>query len=263
MTPDPIAGLFVVGTDTGVGKTFVASAIVRQLRADGHRAGVLKPVASGCRIVGDRLVSEDAETLAAAFGGLADLARINPITYVPPLAPPVAARLAGELLSTDRVLAATFGALRWWAGAGGADLTVIEGVGGLLCPLAEGMTVADLAVAVDFPILIVARRGLGTLNHVLLTVEAANWRGLRVAGIVLNQAEPSPGDELVHRTNVEELARRVEAPILAVLDNTEAGASLCRSFDLVDWKGLTARPRRPWPSPIDGPDAPASWTTTG
>jgi dethiobiotin synthetase len=94
---------------------------------------------------------------------------------------------------------------------------VVEGVGGLLCPLAEGATVADLAIALDFPLIVVARRGLGTLNHTLLTVEAARCRGLRMAGVVLNGAEPTV-DPIAEQTNPSELSRRLgEVPLLADL----------------------------------------------
>ena len=247
MTIDPPPGLFVVGTDTGVGKTFVASAILRCLRASGARAGAIKPVASGARRVGDRLVAEDAEALADAIGGVVALDRINPLAFEAPLAPPIAARQEGAELGSAEVLAATFDALRWWAKSAEAERVVVEGVGGLLCPLAEGMTVADLCGAIDYPLVIVARRGLGTLNHTLLTVEVAEARGLRVAGIVLNDATPSGGDGLTERTNAEALARLVAAPILAEVAYSKAGAILCRSFDLVDWSGRAARPRRAWP----------------
>src|SRR6202011_3878703 len=97
----------------------------------------------------------------------------------------------GTPLEQSHVLELVRAALEWWTGR--AEVMVVEGVGGLLCPLAEGTTVADLAVALDYPLLIVARRGLGTLNHTLLTVEAARLRASRIAGLVLNSPDPPTG----------------------------------------------------------------------
>src|SRR6185369_7751929 len=133
------------------------------------------------------------------------------------LAPPVAARRAGQPLPFSRILEETRRALAWWAER--AEEGVVEGVGGLLCPLAEGATVADLAIALDYPLVVVARRGLGTLNHTLLTVEAARLRGLRVAGVVLNGAEPArDGAHLAEATNADELARRLEGGIAVLAE---------------------------------------------
>src|SRR5262249_43300602 len=116
----------------------------------------------------------DAEALLEAIGGGVALERVTPILFEEPLAPSVAARRQGRPLEPTVVLDAVREALAWWAGR--ADVMVVEGIGGLLCPLAEGTTVADLAVALDYPLVIVARRGLGTLNHTLLTAEAARLR---------------------------------------------------------------------------------------
>ncbi len=116
------------------------------------------------------------------------------------------------------VSAAVTESLAWWEER--AEVMVVEGVGGLLCPLAEGATVADLAVLLDYPLLIVARRGLGTLNHTLLTVEAARLRSLRVAGVVLNGSSPTT-DPVAEATNAEELAHRLGG--VAILDVWEYG----------------------------------------
>ena len=207
-----LPGLFVTGTDTGVGKTWVAAAVARALRAEGRRVGVLKPVATGVSHEDGVTRSEDAAILIEAVGGGVPIERVVPLAFEAPLAPPVAARLAGATLPHSQVREATRAALSWWRGQ--ADVVVVEGVGGLLCPLGEESTVADLAVDLDYPLVIVARRGLGTLNHTLLTVEAALRRGLRVAGIVLNGAA-SAETGLAERTNAEELAKRL--PGIAVL----------------------------------------------
>jgi dethiobiotin synthetase len=204
---------------------------------------VLKPAATGADRVDGGWRSEDAEALIAAIGREVPVDRVAPIVFEAPLAPPVAARLAGESLAFDRVLEATRSAIRWWAEAEGAEILVVEGVGGLLCPLAEGATVADLAVALDFPLIIVARRGLGTLNHTLLTVEAARIRGLRLAGIVLNGAEPT-ADPIAEQTNPAELSRRIgEVPLLADLPFGADLASLLAAMPDLDLFGRAAPSR--------------------
>lgn len=212
--PPRLPGLFITGTDTGVGKTAVAAAIVRLLVHQGRRVAALKPVATGATRDGDTWRCEDAEALVQALGGALPLARVSPWIHEPPLAPPVAARLAGEPLHWPRLRAVVREALAWWAEQG-AEVVIVEGVGGFLCPLAEEATVADLAIDLDFPLVIVARRGLGTLNHTLLTVEAARMRGLRIAGVVLNGSEPTT-NALAESTNPDELTRHLDGiPILA------------------------------------------------
>lgn len=205
-----LRGLFVTGTDTGVGKTWVASAIASALVAEGNRVGVLKPVATGVKRVED---CEDARILAAALPDEPPLERVAPLRFQAPLAPSIAARQEGKTLAHHEVRDAVVDALRWWRER--ADVVVVEGVGGFLCPLAEDSTVAELAVDLDFPMLVVSRRNLGTLNHTILTVEAIRHRGLRLAGVLLNASQPSSGD-LAENTNAQELARRLAPlPILA------------------------------------------------
>jgi dethiobiotin synthetase len=235
-------GLFVVGTDTGVGKTFVAAGIVRALTAGGHRVGVLKPVATGAVREASGLSCDDARRLVAALGGGVPLDRVSPILFEEPLAPPVAARRAGQPLLPGAVLRAVGEALDWWTSR--ADVVVVEGVGGFLCPLAEGATVADLAIALDFPLVIVARRGLGTLNHTLLTVEAARRRGLRIAGVVLNSPNPSDDDGPAADTNAVELARWLEGTALLAEIHHAGEETLSERAGFVDWYELARPPRR-------------------
>ena len=133
--------------------------------------------------------------------------------------------------------------LEWWESR--VDVMVVEGVGGLLCPLADRSTVADLAVFLDFPLLVVAHRGLGTLNHTLLTVEAARSRSLRVAGVMLNGARPA-ADPIAEASNAEELALRLEG--IAILAEWEHGAKLDGSPvapEAGDWYDLAKPPRHP------------------
>ena len=229
-----LRGLLVVGTDTNVGKTRVASAIARILVREGRRVGVLKPLATGPATGGD------ADQLIEAIGGGIPRSCVAPIAFDEALAPAVAAHRAGIPMGRPEVLQAVGEALAWWGEE--ADVMVVEGVGGLLCPLAEGMTVADLAIALDYPLVVVARRGLGTLNHTLLTVEAARVRGLRVAGVVLNGAEPT-ADPLAEATNPGALARFLEGA--AVLAEVPHGGDPLTpgALGAVDWWGMAQPPR--------------------
>jgi dethiobiotin synthetase len=237
-----LPGLFVVGTDTGVGKTYVASAIARSWSRLGHRVGVLKPVASGAEFADGVWSSEDTRQLIEAIGGSVPLERVTPIVFEEPLAPPVAARRAGTPLLMNEVRRQVAESLAWWSER--TDVMVIEGVGGLLCPLADGTTVADLAIDLDYPLLIVAHRGLGTLNHTLLTVEAAVSRGLRIAGVVLNGARPTT-DPLAEDSNAEELALRLgSVAILAEWPHLERFDRQSVAPEAGDWYDLAKRPRQ-------------------
>jgi dethiobiotin synthetase len=239
-----LPGIFVTGTDTGVGKTTVAAAVAFSLRRSGRRVGVMKPVATGASRSSDGWKVDDAERLTEAAGVDVPLERVAPIVFEEPLAPPVAARRSGQPLTAEQVERAVAEAVAWWGER--ADVLVVEGVGGFHCPLAEGTTVADLAVALDYPLLVVARRGLGTLNHTLLTVEAARARGLRLAGIVLNTPEPRP-EGPAESTNAGELAGRLPGvPILAELGHGVAGPdeALSEVRDRVDWYERAQAPRR-------------------
>ncbi len=198
-------GLFVTATDTGVGKTEVACAIVRGHRALGLDVGVMKPAQSGVA----RGEPSDAARLAEAAGGGDPMELVCPYSFEPPLAPAVAARLAGRrievshLLAAARALAARHAAL------------VVEGAGGLLAPLTDEVTYADLAVALAMPVLVVARAGLGTVNHTALTCEALRARGLAVAGVVLNRASPTVDPSEPH--NAASIERLTGARVLASL----------------------------------------------
>ena len=244
-----MTGLFVVGTDTGVGKTRVASAIARAMTVDGRRVGVLKPVMTGVAGVREAGRRDDADHLLQAVGAeSAPKALVCPIVYPEPLAPPVAARRFGHPLEADALYAATYACLAHWRDVLGAEVMVVEGVGGILCPIAEGITVADLAIRLDYPLVVVARRGLGTLNHTLLTVEAALYRSLRVAGVILNGAEPTV-DPVAEATNPDELARRLgPVPILADLPHESGEEAVTVAMNGLGWYNRASRPRLPFPT---------------
>jgi dethiobiotin synthetase len=227
----PLNGLFVTGTDTGVGKTVVTEALVRLFRRQGQRVRVCKPVAAGARWVEGRWVSDDTIKLALAAGSEGDWDQVTPWVWPEPAAPPVAARHAGEAVTLAKIVEAVRRRAR------PDHFLLVEGVGGLLCPLTDMETVADLAVLLGLPLIVVTRRSLGTINHTLLTLEAAARRGLRVVGVVINETTPPLG--LADDTNVDELRRRITEPILAVVPHQpHPPIDALPALAAVDWPRL-------------------------
>jgi dethiobiotin synthetase len=239
-------GVFVTATDTEVGKTVIAGAIARSLNNDGVRTEVFKPAASGCRRSGGQLVSEDAEFLAACADSARSLNEIAPLRYAAALAPNVAAQRAGQEVDIE----AMFASYRRLEGQCGA--VVVEGVGGLMCPISDDLWVIHLAVMMALPVVIVARPGLGTINHTLLTIHAARSAGLHVAGVIINryQIDPNqndgPDDEIAMLTNPAQIAEKGEVPILALVpedsetsvSNSILGPDVSYAIDQVDWKTI-------------------------
>ena len=202
------AGLFVTGTDTGVGKTVVAAALAAWCRSRGMDVGVMKPVASGGRWVREggrrRLVADDARALARAAGVRDPWALVNPVCFREPIAPWAAALRERRRIDLAE-LAGTFEEL-----SGRHEFVIVEGAGGLLVPVSPEETMADLAARLKLPLLIIARAGLGTQNHTLLTLSCARARELPVSGVVLNHAvapKRTRLDGVIVRSNVETLAR--------------------------------------------------------
>ncbi len=222
-------GLFITGTDTGVGKTFVTCAIARTLADRGVNVGAYKPAVSGAeRDPSGRTIWRDLEELWTATGAQFPRERIAPQRFEAPLAPPTAARAEGSQVDPGLLR----GGAGWWKDR--CDLLLVEGAGGLLSPIADHETVADLATDLGFPLIVVARLGLGTINHTLLTLEAARNRGLAVAGIVLNEAEPSASDPSIN-TNAADLAELTDVPVLEVVQfQPESQFKLSRT----DWSKL-------------------------
>jgi dethiobiotin synthetase len=204
-------GVFVTGTGTEVGKTVVAAAIARTLAAAGREVAVFKPAVTGLDDPGE----PDHALLRRAAGSGQSNEQIAPYRYGPPASPHLAAALAGEVLDPERLRSAAAEAGR------GADALVCEGVGGLLVPLSTGYLVRDLAADLALPMAIAASPGLGTINHTLLTIEAARSAGLEVAMVVLT---PWPRDpSAVERSNLETIAALGEVAIetLPQLDLSE------------------------------------------
>ncbi len=221
-------GLFVVGTDTDVGKTYISCNIIRQIRASGESIGAYKPVCSGAvpTQAGEQIWA-DVEELRAATNNKFSRDQICPQQFQAPLAPPRAAALESRKVEETLLV----DSLEVWKSQ--VDFLLIEGAGGLLSPVSEQLTNASLAQKFGFPILIIARAGLGTINHSLLTIESAQSRGLRIAGIILNEKKPrlsgtDRDDSLQY--NLQDLRSWTKSPVL--------GYWSCNGRNLIDENGL-------------------------
>ena len=188
---------FVTGTDTGVGKTVASAWLAAVARSSGKRVRYVKPVQTG---LSKGAPGSDADFVRAAAG----VDAVELLRFAEPLAPAVAAELAGTSIDAEALVASVK------ALAADVDELIVEGAGGLLVPLAGGWTMADLAAALGAELVVVVRPGLGTLNHTALTLEAARNRGLTVAGLVISGWPDDPG--VTERTNLDRLAAM--APIL-------------------------------------------------
>lgn len=197
-------GLFVTGTDTGVGKTRVAVALIHALRARGLRVAAMKPVSAGSAPGG---LNEDVAALVQAADVTADLCDVNPYAFADPVAPHIAAQQAGVRIDLD-VVAAAFARL-----AAAADVVVVEGAGGWRVPLNAHEEMADLARRLGLPVVLVVGLRLGCLNHALLTAESIARADLPWAGWVGNQIEPSMACQA---ENIAALQARLPAPCLGL-----------------------------------------------
>lgn len=192
---------FITGTDTGVGKTHVTVLCLRVLRAAGRRVAAFKPIACGDRA--------DAAALQEASSPGLSLDEVNPLCFDLPVAPLVAARAENRLIDWP-LLRESFERL-----TARHEQVLVEGVGGLLAPISLGQTLADLAVELAWPTVVVVPNRLGCLNHAILTVEAIRSRGLTCLGLILNQ--PTPETDATAESNGSVLAEWLGLPILAQL----------------------------------------------
>lgn len=200
-------GIFVTGTDTGVGKTIVAATLARLLKKRGMNVAVMKPVTSGCREEGGLLVSDDAELLCNA-AGISCSDDVSPYCLREPLAPTEAAKIDGVRIDFS-VIKSAFNRL-----ASSCDYVIVEGAGGLMVPLSGGLLVADLVRELCLPLLVVARPALGTINHTVLTCFAAQQMGLQVAGVVINGMPESPG--MAEKSAPHLIGSLCGAPVLGI-----------------------------------------------
>lgn len=206
-------GFFVTGTDTGVGKTLVACALLRVLAAEGLRVVGMKPVAAGGDRADGRVMNADVVALRAASNVEAPLELVNPYAFEQPIAPHIAAQLAGVTIDVRRVKK-TYTAL-----ADLADSVVAEGAGGFAVPLSARADTADLAALIGLPVVIVVGMRLGCLNHALLTAAAVRAAGLRIAGWVANHIDR----EMLHADeNVAALRDRLDARLIARVPYSDA-----------------------------------------
>jgi dethiobiotin synthetase len=223
-------GLFITGTGTGIGKTYVAALIARALRDAGVRVGVYKPAASGCDRHGDELVSEDAVALWEAAGRPGSLLNVCPQMFAAPLAPHLAARAEGRRVDAKLLR----DGIEYWRET--SEVVLVEGAGGLMSPISDDDYNADLAAEFGYPLLIVAANQLGVINATLQTlITAATYcDGLDVAGIVLNSVARRDEDASIE-SNADEIARRCVPPLLATVEH---GGGFDRD---VDWTSFARR----------------------
>jgi len=235
-----VRGLFVTGTDTGVGKTVIAGAIAQWFARRGAPVAVSKPIATGCERRREGLVSEDAEFLASAADSRHSLDLICPQRYVEPLAPSVAARRVGQPIdwrAIDRSLQQM---------CVGSNLMVVEGVGGVMVPLDDRATVLHMAQWLKLPAVVVARPNLGTINHTLLTLAALRSAGVELAGVVINRY-PAENADVAEETNPAAIERWGGVPVLCIvpeeakIGRASVPVDVAAAVDTVDWARLANR----------------------
>lgn len=200
-------GIFITGSDTGVGKTHVGTALARLLAQRGLRVCPRKPVESGCVRDGDRLLPQDAAVLREAAGSTEPLERVCPYRLEAPISPERAAALEGLPLNLEHLLIACR------AGVTAADFLLVEGAGGFCSPLVVDGLNADLAVALGLPVVLVTADRLGALHQALVTAEAIERRGLRLAGVVLNRLAEGADARM---DNAADLARWLGREVIVV-----------------------------------------------
>jgi dethiobiotin synthetase len=233
------AGLFITGTDTGVGKTLIAGAIAKILTDKGLKVGVFKPIATGCKRTWDGLISSDTDFLSYCANSDLSLSTITPIGYRTPAAPIVSAARDGAAIDFDKIAAAYKDICQ------NSDAVLIEGIGGVRVPLTEEFDLLDLAVEFALPIVIVARPNLGTINHTLMTIDCVRATELKIAGVVIN------GYNAVESTVAEDTAPEIIAKcsgveVLAVvpfdetvnIEKPNLGETILASLAGCDWEKL-------------------------
>jgi dethiobiotin synthetase len=199
-------GLFITGTDTGVGKTFVAAGLARCLRDRGFAPGVIKPVETGCALRNGKRIPRDGSFLKHMAGATEPIEEIVPYRLAAPLAPQVAAEKEGVRIQPQRIHRAFREIFSRH------PCTLVEGAGGILVPVTRRSTMVDLMKQFELPVLLVSRIGLGTLNHTLLTLYYLAQHGIPVAGVVLN--DPDGCRDLSARSNPATLEQWSSVPIL-------------------------------------------------
>ena len=202
-------GFFITGTDTGVGKTVLACALLHAFASSGKRVTGMKPVAAGATRGAAGLINDDVTMLRSAGNVDAAPDLVNPYCFEPPIAPHLAAEQAGVTIEFDRIVNA------YERLAACADLVIVEGVGGFCVPLNHSEDSADLALRLGLPVILVVGLRLGCINHALLTAQAINAKGLVLAGWIANRIDPAMSEA---EGNVAALRARLQAPLLGSID---------------------------------------------
>ncbi len=203
-------GIFITGTDTGVGKTVVAGGLACALKREGIDVGVMKPVQTGCIETADGLIAADTNFLIDLSGVKDDIGLITPYRFKEPLAPSVAAEIEDREIDIEKIISSYNILTRIH------DSIILEGAGGILSPVWKDFLFIDLIKRLSVPIIIVARIGLGTINHTLLTVRCAQDNGIEIIGIIFNHTN-NIKDGIAERTNPDIIKRLCNIPILGIL----------------------------------------------
>lgn len=224
------SGFFIAGTDTGVGKTVVTTALMRCAREQGWQVSGMKPVASGAEMTAEGLRNEDALAIQAQCSQPTQYAQINPCVFAAPASPNIAAELAGEAVNLDLIQQA-------WQHIPADNLAFVEGVGGWQVPLDRRHTTADLAVQLGLPVILVIGLRLGCINHGLLSATAIEASGLRLAGWIMSEIDP----ETEYKSKIiNTLQDSIDAPLLGVIPFQEnissAGAAV--ALDIPSFQAL-------------------------
>ncbi|MFA5239838.1 MAG: dethiobiotin synthase [Phycisphaerae bacterium] len=232
-------GLFVTGTDTGVGKTLIAGAIAKILTDKGLRVGVFKPIATGCKRTWEGLISSDTEFLSSCANSNLSLSTITPVGYRTPAAPFVSAACDGYAIDFEKIAAAYKEICQ------NSDIVLVEGIGGVRVPLTQEFDLLDLAVEFTLPAVIVARPNLGTINHTLMTIDCLRAAKLKIAGVIINNYNATEST-VAEDTAAETIAKCTGEDILAVVpfdetidtENQNLGEFIVSSLMHCDWEKL-------------------------
>src|SRR3990170_2880007 len=216
-------GIFITGTDTGVGKTFVALGLINALKEKGFNVCPMKPVETGCRTKKGKLIPEDTMNLIKASGIKEAVDVINPYRFKHPLAPSVAAELEGKLIKKEKIFSAYNYLSKKY------DITIVEGAGGIMVPLYKKYLFLDFISDINLPIIIVSRPGLGTINHTLLTIEIAKSRGIKILGVIINYAGQIKNDISV-KTNPKIIESIGGIPLVGIVPYLRSSKSHARKI---------------------------------
>ncbi|HLB70716.1 MAG TPA: dethiobiotin synthase [Candidatus Methanoperedens sp.] len=207
-----MTGIFITGTDTGIGKTMISAGLARALKRRGYDVGVMKPVQSGAGIRNGELYSQDGEVMISAIEGSDEAELVCPFLFKEELAPGVAAQIEGKVVDLRRIKEA-YSELEKRH-----DIVIVEGAGGIAVPLKNKTLVSDLIHCLGVPAIVVARTGLGTINHTFLTIEHAQRSGITIIGVIINCFKGGIAEE----TNPKVIEDLTGVPILGIVPHVSA-----------------------------------------